>query len=71
MEIRYWGGVAVVWTEDKVWQVEVIINFGPNVASFLLSSRLRRWYVVRSYVPPNDAPDVHNIEQELEVAEWR
>ena len=29
---------------------------------------LRRWYVVRAYVPQNDATTVHRIEQDLEVA---
>ena len=32
------GGVAVVWREDAGWQMEGIVNFGPNVAIFLLKS---------------------------------
>ena len=46
--------------------MEGIVNFGPNVASFLLIPGSQRWYVVRAYVPPNDAPAVHCIEQALE-----
>ena len=62
------GGVAVVFREDVGWKLEGIVNFGPNVASFLLTLGSRRWYVVGVYVPPNDAPAVHCIEQALEEA---
>ena len=48
--------------------MEGIINFGPNVENFLLTSGSRIWYVVGAYVPPNDAPAVHRIEQALEAA---
>ena len=48
--------------------MEGIVNFGPKIASFLLTLVLQRWYVVRSYVPQNDATAVHRIEQDLEVA---
>ena len=47
--------------------MEGIINFGPNVASFLLASGSRRQYVVGAYVPPNDAPSIHHIEHVLGV----
>ena len=43
--------------------MEGIVNFGTNVTSFLLTLGLGVWYVVRAYVPPNDVPDVHRIEQ--------
>ena len=55
--------------EDAGWQVEGIANFVPNVANFLLTSGLRKWYVVRAYVPPHDVPSVHRINQVLEVAQ--
>ena len=48
--------------------MEGIVNFGPNMASFFLMLELRRWYVGRAYVPPNDAPAAHSIEQALELA---
>ena len=47
--------------------MEGIINFGPNVASFLLTSGRRRWYVLGAYVPPHDAPSVYRIEQAVEA----
>ena len=56
------GGVSVVWREDARWQVEDIINFGPNVTIFLLVLGSWRWYISRANVPPNDAPDVHLME---------
>ena len=48
--------------------MEVIVNFVPNMLIFLLTSGLQRWYVVRAYVPPNDAPTFHRVEQALVVA---
>ena len=50
------------------WQVEGIINFGPNVARFFMTSGSRRWYVVGAYVPPHDLSDFCRIDQALEVA---
>ena len=35
-ESRHWGVVVVVWREEAGWQVEGIVNFGPNMAIFLL-----------------------------------
>ena len=49
------------------WQVWGVIKFGPNLASFLQTSRMRIWYVVGVYVPPDDAPAVCRIEQVFEV----
>ena len=66
-ERRHRGRILVVWREDTSCKVEGIVNFGPNVESFLLTLGLRGWYVVGEYVPPHDAPAVHHIEQALEV----
>ena len=54
--------------EDVGWQVEGIVNSSPNVASFLITSWSRRWYVVGDYVPTHDASADHRIKQMLEVA---
>ena len=64
-EIRHRVRILVVWRRDTVWQVEGIINFGPNMGSFLLMSGSRRWHVLGAYVPPHDAPSVNCIEQAL------
>ena len=48
--------------------MEEINNFRSNVASFLLMSGLQRWYTVEAYVPPNNTPAVHSVEQALAVA---
>ena len=29
-------------------------------------SGVQRWYVIGAYVPPNDLPAVHRVEQEIE-----
>ena len=42
-------------------------RFGPNVVSFLLRMGARRWYLVRTYVTPNNVPDVHRVEQALRL----
>ena len=55
----------VVCREDVGWQAEGIFNLSPNMASFFLTPGLQRWYVIGAYVPPNDAPVVHLIEQAL------
>ena len=65
---RHQGGVSVVWRGHAGWQVEEIVSFGRNVASFLLTSGLRRWYIVGAYVPPNETPAIRCIKQVLEEA---
>ena len=47
--------------------MEGIVNFGPNVVSFLLTSGSQIWYIVGAYVLPNYAPAIHRIEQALEA----
>ena len=42
--------------------------FGPNVVSFLLTLGARQRYIVGSYMPPNDRPSVHILEQVLQAA---
>ena len=67
-ESRHRGVIVVFWREDVGWQVEGIVNFGPNMVRLFLTSWSGRWYVVGAYVPPNYAPAVHHIKQALEVA---
>ena len=67
-ESRHLGLILVVWKENTGWQLEGIVNLGPNVASFLLTSGSWRWYVIVAYVPPDDAPAVYCVEQALEEA---
>ena len=70
-EIRHRGGIELFWREEAGWKVEGIVNFGPDVASFLLISGSRRWYVAGAYIPPNNIPIVHCVEQALSVAPKR
>ena len=58
----------MVWRAAKGWQVENTDSFGPNVVSFLLTLGARRWYIVGAYVPPNNRPSVHRVEQALQAA---
>ena len=48
--------------------MEDTASFGPNVVSFLIKLGSRLWYVVGSYVPPNDVPAVHSVDQALRAA---
>ena len=48
--------------------MEGIVNFGPNVSSFLWTPGTKRWYIVGAYVSSHDAPAVRRIEQALEAA---
>ena len=47
--------------------MEGIVNFGPKVASFLLTSGSRIRYVVGAYVPPNNIPAVYGVGRALEA----
>ena len=67
-EIQHRGGVVVIWRAAKGWQVEGMANFGPNMDRFLPTSVARRWYVVGEYVPPNNVPAMHRVEQALRTA---
>ena len=58
----------MVWRAAKGWQVEDMASFGPNMEMFLPTSGARRWYVVGEYVPPNNVPAMHRVEQALRAA---
>ena len=63
---RHQGGIAIFWREAEGWGVDRVRSFGPNVASFIIKLGRKCWYIVRSYMPPNDLPTVHWIMQVLE-----
>ena len=50
------------------WQVEGNIYFGPNVVSFLIMLGAIQWYVVGTYMPPNDVQTVYCMDQALKSA---
>ena len=66
-ESRHHGGIAVIWQEEAGWQIKGMVNFGPNMVSFLLKSGASRWYVIGAYVPLKDVLTVHQVEQVLAV----
>ena len=65
-ENQHQGGIAIVWKGAEGWGVEGLLNFGPNVVSFIIKSGRKRWYGVRAYVPPNNLPKTNWISQALE-----
>ena len=64
-ESRHFGEVVVVRGEEAGRQVQGMVNFGPNVVSFLEILGVRGCYVVRTYVTPNNMPAVHQMNQAL------
>ena len=52
----------MVWKEAKGWHEEGMDSFFPNMVSCIIMLGVRRWYVARAYVPPNDVPDVNFME---------
>ena len=57
----------MVWRAATGCQVENTASFGPNVVSFLLILGARQWYIVGAYMPPNDGPRMHCVEQALQA----
>ena len=67
-ESRHQVGVSVVCRDEKGWQVEGTVNFGPSVVIFLLTLGARKWYFVGAYMPPKNVSAVHRVEQALRAA---
>ena len=44
---------------------EGVIKYGPNVVSFTNTEGWKKWYIARSYVPPNEQPKVQQVYQSL------
>ena len=59
------GAVISVWREEAGYQVEGETIFGPNVVSFTVTAGRKLWYFDRAYVPPNNQPTVHQVDQTL------
>jgi hypothetical protein len=60
------GGIAVFWRNSPHWQVEAYRTYGPNVASFQLTSGKRRWYVVGEYILPADTVTLEQVSKALD-----
>ena len=60
-ESKHQGDIAVAWRWEKGWQLKGMTNYG----SFMLTTVWKLWYVVGAYIPPNDQPAVHRVEQAL------
>ena len=50
------------------WQVEGNVYFGSNVVIFMIMLGAIQWYVLGSYMPPNDVPTVYCMDQALKSA---
>ena len=48
--------------EEARWKVEGEKIFGPNVVSFKIMAGWKQWYVVGTYVFPNDQLMEHWVE---------
>ena len=61
VDIRHQGGIAVMWQREEEGKPEGMINYGPNMVSFLLIMGWKHWYVVGVYIPPNNQPEVLRV----------
>ncbi len=53
------GGIALVWKEGhSSFEVEVACVVTPNLLTFQLVTRYKRFYVMGTYIPPNDTVGV-------------
>ena len=57
--------IVIFWQEEAGCQVGCTTNYGLNVVGFTIEVGWKRWFIVRAYVPPNDQPTVHQVEQSL------
>ena len=64
-ESHHRGGIAIVWWEQAVCQVEGTTNYGPNMVSFIIMEGCKRWFVVGSYITINNQQKEHWVEQDL------
>ena len=48
------GGVALLWEESELYELEEAKARGPNVISFEIVTGTDRYYVVGCYIPPSD-----------------
>ena len=45
--------------------MEEVREYGPNVISFEVVTRRRRWYIIGCYIAPNDARMIEQVVTEL------
>jgi hypothetical protein len=57
------GGISLFWRASDLYEVEEVELHGPNVLSFQLVSGATRYYIVGSYIPPNDLTTLMHVEQ--------
>ena len=57
------GGVVFMWKEnDPKFEVEsVLFNNGPNIVTFQLTMRDKRFYLIGIYAPPNCSKGVEDL----------
>ena len=47
------GGVAILYKESKLYEVEEARARGPNVMTFMVYTGSERYFVVGGYIPPS------------------
>lgn len=48
------GGVALFYRTSKIWTIEGVRTYGPNVLSCTLVSGQDRWSIIGMYIPPSE-----------------
>ena len=59
--MQHCGSVAVIYQASPWLLVEAIQKFIPNVVSFHLVTGERQWYIVGSYLAPDNASMIDSI----------
>ena len=59
---RHRGGVALFYRPLPLFEMEVVLEYGPNVLSFEAATGARRWYIIGCYLSPNNT---EKIEREV------
>ena len=58
---RHRGGVAVFYQPSPNFAVEAVRQFGPNVVGFQLATGVRQWYIIISYLAPDDTSMIESF----------
>ena len=53
--------MALFYRPLPLFEVEVVLEYGPNVLSFEVATGARRWYIIGCYLAPNNAETIELV----------
>ncbi len=57
------GGIALVWREDEVYEMEEVKFSGPHAISFQPRTGVDRYFVMGVYIPPSDLDTLAHVQK--------